>query len=404
MKNLVLINNGTLPLPSVLGGAVENLIQLLIDLNEEKHYFNFIVYSIFNKEAEEKSKKYQYTTFRYIDEIESSRARFFFIRILNSFTFRFGGKYFGKPYLCKLVDKIQQDRKVFNYDLLLLEGCSSFADYIKRRVQIPIIQRVHNTPLRNLKQWDIHNALSTDLYLGISNYISNELKSNEGSFCSNIETLYNSINFPLFTKRISLLERNELRQKYKLKESDLVFIYTGRIQPYKGVKELIKAFLNIKNENVKLLIVGASTFSSTNITPYIQSINDLLEKKKNDNVIFTGYIDYECIYKYYQIADIAIFPSLWEEPFALTCLEALVSKLPVIITNSGGMVEMVNDSCGVVIDKDSNLENSLTNAMMFFIYNQNLIEKMGEASYEISLKFHSTNYIERFKYIIDKYF
>lgn len=404
MKNLVLINNGTLPLPSVLGGAVENLIQLLIDLNEEKHYFNFIVYSIFNKEAEEKSKKYQYTTFRYIDEIESSRARFFFIRILNSFTFRFGGKYFGKPYLCKLVDKIQQDRKVFNYDLLLLEGCSSFADYIKRRVQIPIIQRVHNTPLRNLKQWDIHNALSTDLYLGISNYISNELKSNEGSFCSNIETLYNSINFPLFTKRISLLERNELRQKYKLKESDLVFIYTGRIQPYKGVKELIKAFLNIKNENVKLLIVGASTFSSTNITPYIQSINDLLEKKKNDSVIFTGYIDYECIYKYYQIADIAIFPSLWEEPFALTCLEALVSKLPVIITNSGGMVEMVNDSCGVVIDKDSNLENSLTNAMMFFIYNQNLIEKMGEASYEISLKFHSTNYIERFKYIIDKYF
>lgn len=404
MKNLVLINNGTLPLPSVLGGAVENLIQLLIDLNEEKHYFNFIVYSIFNKEAEEKSKKYQYTTFRYIDEIESSRAKFFFIRILNSFTFRFWGKYFGKPYLCKLVDKIQQDRKVFNYDLLLLEGCSSFADYIKRRVQIPIIQRVHNTPLRNLKQWDIHNALSTDLYLGISNYISNELKSNEGFFCPNIETLYNSINFPLFTKRISLLERNELRQKYKLKESDLVFIYTGRIQPYKGVKELIKAFLNIKNENVKLLIVGSSTFSSTNITPYIQSINDLLEKKGNDSVIFTGYIDYECIYKYYQVADIAIFPSLWEEPFALTCLEALVSKLPVIITNSGGMVEMVNDSCGVVIDKDSNLVNSLTNAMMFFIYNQNLIEKMGEASYEISLKFHSTNYIERFKYIIDKYF
>lgn len=50
------------------------------------------------------------------------------------------------------------------------------------------------------------------------------------------------------------------------------------------------------------------------------------------------------MYKYYNIANLCAFPSIWEEPFALTCLEALVCGKPVVITKSGGMVEVVNEN------------------------------------------------------------
>ena len=36
MKRIAIMNNGTLPIPSVLGGAVETLVQLLVDTNEKK--------------------------------------------------------------------------------------------------------------------------------------------------------------------------------------------------------------------------------------------------------------------------------------------------------------------------------------------------------------------------------
>ena len=52
-----------------------------------------------------------------------------------------------------------------------------------------------------------------------------------------------------------------------------------------------------------------------------------------------------------------------EEPFALTCLEAIASSLPVIITRSGGMPEIVDGECGIVVKNDENLVNSLAVAM-----------------------------------------
>ena len=57
---------GTSPVPATKGGAVENLIENLLDENEKKHSFDFSVFSIYEESAEEKSRKYQNSNFFFV--------------------------------------------------------------------------------------------------------------------------------------------------------------------------------------------------------------------------------------------------------------------------------------------------------------------------------------------------
>lgn len=56
MKRIAIMNNGTLPIPSVLGGAVETLVQLLVDTNEKEKQMQLEIFSIDNANAREKAK------------------------------------------------------------------------------------------------------------------------------------------------------------------------------------------------------------------------------------------------------------------------------------------------------------------------------------------------------------
>lgn len=56
MKRIAIMNNGTLPIPSVLGGAVETLVQLLVDTNEKEKQMQLEILSIDNVNARERQK------------------------------------------------------------------------------------------------------------------------------------------------------------------------------------------------------------------------------------------------------------------------------------------------------------------------------------------------------------
>ena len=66
MKKICFFTNGVLPVPPVKGGAVENLVKLLLDENENYHEANFYVTSIYDPDALEESKKFKYCDFKFI--------------------------------------------------------------------------------------------------------------------------------------------------------------------------------------------------------------------------------------------------------------------------------------------------------------------------------------------------
>ena len=61
------LTNGTSPVPATKGGAVENLIEDLLDENEKRHGFDFTVFSLYEEKAKQQSKKYKNTNFYFVN-------------------------------------------------------------------------------------------------------------------------------------------------------------------------------------------------------------------------------------------------------------------------------------------------------------------------------------------------
>lgn len=383
MKRVAIINNGTLPIPSVLGGAVETLVQLLVDTNEKQKQMQFEIFSIDNADARKKAIEYRYTHFHFVNTSSiSNRMTDFLKRCYNFIALRTGLPFVGYSYASALIHFIKNNNDI---DAVFLEGASINADYIKRKTKLPVVQRIHNIPAHGWRHWDELNAKSTDLYLGISNYICNELKKDvEGKYGAGIKLLYNSIDFDQFNVRTTIEERHTLRESLNVPVNSFLFVFSGRLRNYKGIKELLLAFLESKDKmpNAYLLIVGSFAFSSTYVSPFEKELVSIINRL-GERVVFTGFVKYEVIHRYYQIANVGVFPSTWEEPFALTCLEAIASSLPVIITRSGGMPEIIDEECGIVVENDANLVHSLAVAMNY-IYDMDKAKLENMAQHSVS--------------------
>jgi len=118
-------------------------------------------------------------------------------------------------------------------------------------------------------------------------------------------------------------------KKYGIK--DEYILYVGTVEPRKNLLRLIDAY-NKLNPPEKLVIVGASGWKNKDVY-----------KKKNKNIIFTGYVDDEDLPKLYSNAKVFIYPSLYEG-FGLPVLEAMNCKVPVITSNTSSMPEVGGDA------------------------------------------------------------
>lgn len=170
----------------------------------------------------------------------------------------------------------------------MLEGSSINADYIKRKTTLPVIQRIHNIPQHGLRHWDDLNAKATDLYLGISNYVCNVLQKDiEGKYGATIKLLYNSIDFEQFNLRTTNEERHTLRKSLNIPANSFLFVFSGRLRNYKGIKELLLAFLESKDKmpNAYLLIVGSFGFSSTYVSTFEKELTSIIISWKNGSYL-----------------------------------------------------------------------------------------------------------------------
>ncbi len=118
-------------------------------------------------------------------------------------------------------------------------------------------------------------------------------------------------------------------------------LYVGQVVEHKGLHTAIEAcrllVQHYKHTNVTLTIVGGVVSSSyhTRVLAMVREYG--LER----HVTFAGLMPREQLPNVYQAHDILLFPSIWEEPFSITLLEALASGLAVVSTATGGTPELL---------------------------------------------------------------
>jgi len=133
-----------------------------------------------------------------------------------------------------------------------------------------------------------------------------------------------------------------LRARFALPEEKLV-LFVGRLVYEKGAHVLINAIPKIVDKiNAKFVIVG-SGYMKDQLSTIVKSMG--LEHK----VLFTGFVDEETLTRLQSCADVSVVPSLFE-PFGIVALEAMAARSAVVVSDTGGLGEIVDhDVTGVKV-------------------------------------------------------
>lgn len=391
-KNICFITQCNLPVPAVKGGAVESLVEFLINENENKTAFNITVISINDISAKAEAKKYRFSKFIFINSKNKILNKFYSViyKVLKKI-----GIYI--PFCIEYYDVYKYLKKTKDlYDFVIYEAGPT--------TQIPLIQKIvdkkkilvhlHWDGLGNLKKDKSFNYL-----IPVSNYIGQRWQQATGRSKGKIKVLPNCVNISLFQKKISNDSKNKLLKKLKINNKDFIIVFIGRIVPEKGVLELIKAINLITEDNITLLIVGSSNFGKSTKTKYERKVYEEIKKSKK-NIIQVGYVPNNNLYEYYSLADIAIMPSVFEEPAGMVCIEAQAYGIPLIVTNVGGLSEYCSNST-ILIEKE-NLVNNLVEKITFLYKHPEVYEKMISEGKAKSKIYNMKTYFKNFEKIISE--
>jgi len=168
---------------------------------------------------------------------------------------------------------------------------------------------------------------------------------------------------PLFAERSDAMEGRPHANNY--------FLFVGRLEPFKGAQNLIRAWDGIPD--IDLLIAGTGS-----------EARHLREQAAhNPRIKLLGAVPPGELGRYYKHAIACVAPSLTFETFGLTLIEAFTQKTPVIVHDIGALPEIVTESGGGMIYRS---EDELVDALSRIAANPAVREKLGESGYQAFLK------------------
>ena len=391
---IAIIGPSGLPIPPVKGGAIETLVDVILRENEKSNKVSIDMFTIYDEEAKIRANEYKNIKFYFLCKNKK------IIRLRNKFITMFR-KIFKKEFsytyaqqVCKILKKDEYDKVIIEGDINLVKPISKFINKDKIYLHIH-----HNALEKNKDRYDIYSRCKK--IITVSDYITEVTKDSIDKSSDKIVTMKNCINTKIFNKSLYKDERNVLRNKYNIENDEIVILFSGRLVPQKGVKELIIAFAEICNKyKIRLVIIGNAGFGNKVTNEYDIELMRLAEKT-NGKIIFTGFIHNTELPKYHAMSDIAVVPSIWSEPAGLVVVEAMASGLPLIVTNSGGIPEYTNKECSIIIDNDNNIIRNIKGALEILIKDEKLRTKLASNGHIYAQQFNEKKYYDDFIKIIE---
>jgi glycogen(starch) synthase len=265
---------------------------------------------------------------------------------------------------------------------------------LKHMFRIPMVATIHSTEYgrRNGIHTDYQRMIhQTETWLSqeawkiicCSDYMASHVHSVLGTPLEKIVTIPNGVDAEKFNQPF---DREAFRRKYASPNERLV-LYVGRMVYEKGPSILVEAATRVlQSVNAKFVLVGEGY------------LRDPLAKKAWDEglgvkVYFTGFLDDPEVKLLYQIADVCVVPSLYE-PFGIVCLEAMAAGTPVVVSEVGGLSEIIqNDKNGVTIHPGD--PNSLAWGILHVLNDKQLAERVATEALKRVKEVYSWNAIAR---------
>lgn len=202
---------------------------------------------------------------------------------------------------------------------------------------------------KKLNDWIVYRFMKkaleiSDIIISVSNAVEKSFEKSFDLSNKNTVVIYNGIADNFFQKEIKHINNNEITN----------IIYVGRLAKVKGIDNLIKAVNKLISENYKLQLTivgdGKERFNLEKLA---------IDLNINDYTKFVG--AQSNVIDWLDKADIFVYPSIWEEAFGISVVEAMTRGCIPLVANKGGLPEVVE-----------------YNKMFLFDNQEELIEKMKE--------------------------
>ncbi|MFQ6063931.1 MAG: glycosyltransferase family 4 protein [Candidatus Bathyarchaeia archaeon] len=264
----------------------------------------------------------------------------------------------------------------FQYDIVVahdwLSAISGTA--VKKELNLPFVFHIHSSErgrtmgngsdvVTNIEH---RGGEMADMVITVSYAMVDELVKAD-FHPEKVQVCYNGVDPEKYSpKAVSQDTIRDVRQRYQVKDDDLMALFVGRLVYIKGVDKLIRAMPQILKDipDAKLVIVGLGDMQD-----YLEGL--VRKLKLQDSVKFRfEFVPEEERIAHYAACDVAVFPSLYE-PFGIVALEAMSMEKPVVVGAAGisGMRESVVPSgpnqCGFHVNPNdpADIAWGITNAI-----------------------------------------
>jgi len=214
---------------------------------------------------------------------------------------------------------------------------------LRERLRTPLLATIHATEHgRNqgiytdlqhrihLREGQLVNE--ADLVIACSNYMAEEVKNLFGVSPERLRVIPNGVDPEnLAQKRDGQQDCQQKRKKW----TQPVILFFGRLVPEKGVQVLLEALPAVAGRipGVRLVVAGKGPYEG-----YLRNLAGRLGLF--NRVEFIGYVDDQGRNQLLEQGWAAAFPSLYE-PFGIVALEAMAAGVPVIVSDTGGLSDIV---------------------------------------------------------------
>lgn len=277
------------------------------------------------------------------------------------------------------------------------------AKTLKNSFDIPLVSTIHATESGRNK--GIHDETqryindtewmltyeSSEVIVN-SNFMKSELQHLFGLPFEKINVVPNGINVNTF----SGIERDyEFRRQYAA-DNEKIILFMGRLVYEKGIQHLIDAMPKIlaHYNDAKLIVAGKGGM-----------LDDLKAKVNmlglSQKVYFTGYLNAKQVVKMYKCADISVFPSTYE-PFGIVALEAMLAGVPTVVSDTGGLNEIVSHGVNGMKSYTGN-PNSLADSILTLLYDYQLCSEITKnAKQTVKVEYNWTKLAQDTHFVYQK--
>lgn len=220
---------------------------------------------------------------------------------------------------------------------------------IARRLDIPHVWTVHDTThgkrFGTIKEVDdqVSHAIElwatrhADLILVNSEAIREEIVAVHGAVRERVDILHPGFD-PESCRTVQDDARLQAFRSVFAGPDDCLITYVGRLDLEKGIDTLVNAFSHLRRQRpgVRLILAGRGALRET-IQDHLNSLN------LQCDVMLCGYLAGQVLRSFYRVSDLHVCPSHYE-PFGLVAIEAMAAGTPVIVSDTGGLRDIVTSA------------------------------------------------------------